>query len=708
MRLIKVLRGTKLSVPRPSEVALAFRRPVRFRESTTRLLRSPAFVLLLAAATAVVPTPKVARLDGLAISSSHGILLLLFAVTALLSAGLRRRYGRRLERGRDGVRWILALATVIAEVTWGALLRGGRSLQRPAVLLAVALALTPFWPVPAPGLGWLTVGRGLLLLVAAIVVADVVRARPAPLRLGRPPVVLFGGLVALVAWTGASAVSRGCSCQGGFAGLAEWSAWTSLTALVAVVSPGHRSLLLASSAAGVALGGFLAVLEVGDFAASVADTTVGGRLGGIYGNPNFLAYAVAFAVPVLLAGTLRSGRKLRLPLVAALGGVGTVIVLTFSRGGALAALFGAFAVVVLVPRSGKWRAAIAGGAVLLLAALVSFVYPMYKHERLRVDVAGLPERPDASGWDRSAQGLVAKAGSELSNTEAGSVLKVSATERGQGVSIPIGAATPNRAYTVGFDARTAGVGARLGYALEDNYKGNGPSKSSRRIDGRWERLRVVWVPTAQSSAARFYVWWPRFTGSADLFLRKIVLTSRSRNGRIERRLISTRLLGPRPTSGRTNGEAGYIDARRAGLRLGEQAFRSSPLLGIGWERFPAYAAARAHFGQIPTHNEYVRFAAELGAPGVFLLLFIAVLAALGVRHLPRGPLRWGTLGVLVAGGVGLFFVNGLVVPPASAPLAVGVGLACSASRRQHRPPREETGGGRRQRSPGRASLQPGR
>jgi O-antigen ligase len=128
------------------------------------------------------------------------------------------------------------------------------------------------------------------------------------------------------------------------------------------------------------------------------------------------------------------------------------------------------------------------------------------------------------------------------------------------------------------------------------------------------------------------------------------------------------------------GEARNIDTRRAGVELGVQTFWSSPLLGIGWERFPRYAAARRDFGAIPTHNEYVRFAAELGAPGAVLLLLIAVAASLGVRHHPRGPLRWGTLGLLVAGGVGLLFVNGLVFPAASAPLAVGVGLACSAIR----------------------------
>ena len=96
------------------------------------------------------------------------------------------------------------------------------------------------------------------------------------------------------------------------------------------------------------------------------------------------------------------------------------------------------------------------------------------------------------------------------------------------------------------------------------------------------------------------------------------------------------------------------------------------------------SSARRDFGAMPTHNEYVRFAAELGAPGLLLLLVIAAAAGQGVAHLPRGPLRWGTLGVLVVGAVGLLFANALVFSSASAPLAVGVGLACSSTSRNGR------------------------
>jgi O-antigen ligase len=548
---------------------------------------------------------------------------------------------------------------------------GISSFQATPVLLAGALALTPFWPVEIPGQNSLTLGRGLLLVVAASAALDLVRGRRWVLP--RAAVVLFAGLAGLVAWTGASALSRGCFCYGGFGGLAEWSVWTAVIALVAVGSPDYRALLLGAAAAGVTLGGALAALGVDDLAASVADTSVGDRLGGIYGNPNILAFAVAFAVPVLLVGTFRSGWRLRVPLVVALLGVATVIGLTFSRGGALAALLGGLAVVVAVPRKWRTRVAIAGGTVVVLGTVIALVYPYYADERLET----WPAYSDASGWDRSAQGFVQEDGAELSNSGPGDTLKVSIAEPGQGISIPIGRATPTRSYTVAFDARTEDPETKLLYGLEDNYEGNGPVITSRRIHGDWKRLRVHWVPTADSPDARFYAW--SLSESLDLFLRDVAFITRSGNHPVERRQISTRLLGLRSEGGLASGEGRIIDTRWTGVELGAQAFWSNPLLGIGWEQFPGYAASRSDFGAIPTHNEFVRFAAELGAPGALLLLLIAVVAALGVRHLPRGPLRWGTVGLLVAGGVGLLFVNGLVFAAASAPLAVGVGLACSAS-----------------------------
>jgi hypothetical protein len=110
-----------------SVALLAFRGRVRFRESTTRFLRSPALALVLLLVALVFPTTNVARFDGVPLSAPHEILLLLLGATALLSPGLRRRYGRLLEHGRGAVRWIMLIAAVIAIVAKAALLANGAS-----------------------------------------------------------------------------------------------------------------------------------------------------------------------------------------------------------------------------------------------------------------------------------------------------------------------------------------------------------------------------------------------------------------------------------------------------------------------------------------------------------------------------------------------------------------------------------------------------
>jgi len=114
--------------PTQTRVALlAFPGRVRFRESITRFLRSPALVLVLLLVALVFPTTNVARFDGVPLSSPHEILLLLLGATALLSPGLRRRYGRLLEHGRGAIRWILLIPAVIAIVAKAALLANGAS-----------------------------------------------------------------------------------------------------------------------------------------------------------------------------------------------------------------------------------------------------------------------------------------------------------------------------------------------------------------------------------------------------------------------------------------------------------------------------------------------------------------------------------------------------------------------------------------------------
>jgi hypothetical protein len=105
----------------------SFRARLCSRESITRFLRSPALVLLLLIAAVLFPTTNVARFDGVPLSSPHEILFLLLGVTALLSAGLRRRYNRILELRRGVFRRILLIAAVMALIAKGALLATGVS-----------------------------------------------------------------------------------------------------------------------------------------------------------------------------------------------------------------------------------------------------------------------------------------------------------------------------------------------------------------------------------------------------------------------------------------------------------------------------------------------------------------------------------------------------------------------------------------------------
>jgi O-antigen ligase len=103
------------------------------------------------------------------------------------------------------------------------------------------------------------------------------------------------------------------------------------------------------------------------------------------------------------------------------------------------------------------------------------------------------------------------------------------------------------------------------------------------------------------------------------------------------------------------------------------------LTGIGWQQFTRYSAIRLNYGRLATHDEYLRYAAELGLPGLlFLLLIIATVATAAVRVSPT-DVRVAAAACLVAGAVGLFFVNALETPNISLPLFVSAALICTRS-----------------------------
>ena len=92
------------------------------------------------------------------------------------------------------------------------------------------------------------------------------------------------------------------------------------------------------------------------------------------------------------------------------------------------------------------------------------------------------------------------------------------------------------------------------------------------------------------------------------------------------------------------------------------------------------------FGPLPTHDEYLRFAAETGILGLFLLLALAACAVIGVRRIRVEATRAALAGTLLAGAVSLLFVNGLVAPGAGAWVGIaGASAVALAARREPEP-----------------------
>lgn len=99
-----------------------------------------------------------------------------------------------------------------------------------------------------------------------------------------------------------------------------------------------------------------------------------------------------------------------------------------------------------------------------------------------------------------------------------------------------------------------------------------------------------------------------------------------------------------------------------------------PIRGIGYGRFPSYAAADPKFGvYMATHDDYLRLAAEAGAAALAAFLVVLWLGVRGRRSGDLAVLR----AVAVAYAIGLFFANPLANLVASLPfwLALGCLLA---------------------------------
>jgi len=556
--------------------------------------------------------------------------------------------------------------------------------RRSAAVLVLMALCGPIWNVilvALPGAS-LTVGRGLIALGAVLLALDARRApRPLP-AVPRAVWLLLGALAALWAWAAASAVGWGCGCAGELAGLGELVAVTALAAALATFEPRVRPALVLAIVAGAALTAIMTLAGVDGLSAGTRSPSPDlARLSGPYGNPNFLAFALAFAIPAALAACRACEPRLRIALRVALVLVAVVLLLTYSRGALLAAAAGAVVVLVLArpARSRARRQAIAGIALAAVAAAVA--YPVFVQERREASSVALGEElraQDRSGWDASTQGLIPGEPTRMSNPSPG-VLAVRTDGPGRGVSRRLGPARAGGTYELRFEARAASGTSALRFGLEDNTLGNGPAVAATTLDEGWRALRLRWRPTADSPSARLYVWAP---AAGDGFeLRAVMTIARAPGEPDVTTAHSTALLGTRADEVQAQRErldARDVRTRRVGVELSLDAFASQPLRGIGWGRFVAYSGAHSEFNRLPTHDEYLRFLAELGIVGVALLALAGLAVATALRG--GGPLDVmgiALLGMLVTGVVGLVFVNALSIVAIAAPLGIAAALACA-------------------------------
>ncbi len=193
-------------------------------------------------------------------------------------------------------------------------------------------------------------------------------------------------------------------------------------------------------------------------------------------------------------------------------------------------------------------------------------------------------------------------------------------------------------------------------------------------------MSLRWRPTDPSPNARAYFW---AVDPAEFELRDIEVADL---GDRSTRSIPTALQGSVGAADRARAIAAEderdVGSREAGARLAFRAFGSSPAIGIGWGDFPAYADARADYGRLPTHDEYLRVLAELGIVGVLLFGAVAAAIVAGLVRGRRDTIGLAVLGVIVAGAVELVFINGLVASQAAASLAFAAAVCCARSGRR--------------------------
>jgi O-Antigen ligase len=571
-----------------------------------------------------------------------------------------------------------------------------RGLPLSGVVLVTVIALEPLWTVShvrgrgtvfVEPFGLITLGRVLFAIVGLALVVDLIRSRE--FRLSRFVLLFVALMVTLEGWVAINGSVWGClSCEGSFGGLSDMVVAALLALAVLILHPPMGGPVLLAIAFACVFGALLAVAGAGDLVSGEPAVSWDGRLAGPYGNANFLAFAIAPGIPVLLALSTGRAIRIRLAALALCAFLAVTLVLTYSRGGLIATGVAAAAVIILqVPA--QRRLVLATVLIVVLGAGGALAFAALKDRRLESQPTTPPPAEllraiDHSGWDGTAQGLVPAGPSQLANRARKTVLNVKPASPRSGVSYPWGVGRSHTSYRLRLQMRTPAPSV-LHVGFEDNFEANAPVSRPAPTGPHWRTVELTWNPSARSPDARFYVWRPH--GHDPFELRKVSIVAIGPNGRSSTKRISTALLGSNyPREQRRlrllagSDERYYVQSRWKGARLAVTAFLDQPLRGIGWEKFPELSYRRLPFGHLPTHNEYLRFAAELGIVGFLLVMGIGGTALVALGSIPRGRVRLALVGAFIAGGLSILFVNGLVAPAAGGWLVIACAVAVASSR----------------------------
>lgn len=559
---------------------------------------------------------------------------------------------------------------------------GSARFQKTGIGLIFAAILAPFSATHIAGP--LTLGRVALAVFAGLLAADLVRERPRRIGVDKPALLLTSAYIGLSSWILLSTATWGCNCDGKAGGFLAF-ALIGLLALIAIgLEPRLRGPAILAALVGILLASALALLGVGTLNSGTVDLTqTGGRLSGTYGNANELGFAAALALPIALAyRSVAKTRNWRIAFVAALLILLATLVLTYSRGAIIAAAVGILALALWEARSSRRRVLVTLGIAGFCALLGAGLYSIFERERRDVSFQAVSpaleplSQRDRSGWDSRALGPIPDGPSELSNE--GGAIAVRADRAGEGASFRWGQASSGQAYTLRFRARADGRAVPFSYAMGDSGQPGDRAQTVAELGPRWHNFSLVWHPRLRSPHANLYLW--QRAAPAQFSIADIRVIG-SRTGKPPQVIVIPGQLSGSIyaglTSEATREEHRYVRSRLDAAHLALDAFRSRPLVGIGWGTFPSYAAEHSHYGQLAAHDQYLGFAAELGIVGVLLLGLLLGAMAFGVARAESSRAEAAAVGVLATAVAGLVFVEALQVPQLALPIAIAAAIVCA-------------------------------